>query len=178
MNAPLPKPAPLVPLSQLLDQARGQLQAQVPPPGLLAQVQAQVQARVQAQRPAAHGTKSTGAGTALRAHTHTGARWAWSGAAACALLLVGSVLLMLGEPSSRGPATASGGEGMAGFMPVVPQEDWPAGDAPAWVVDTELRRDRLVALGLPFDPARAADSVRAELLVRPSGEVLAVRFLQ
>ena len=42
------------------------------------------------------------------------------------------------------------------------------------LVNTELRRDRLVALGLPFDPARAGDSVRAELLVRPSGEVLAV----
>ena len=36
----------------------------------------------------------------------------------------------------------------------------------------------LAALGLPFDATRAGESVRAELLVRPSGQVLAVRFLQ
>ncbi len=177
MNAPMPSPAPpmpLMPLSQALDLARQQLQAQVPPPGL----QARVQARVQEQLRSAGGTGAAGPGADVRANAHSGARWAWSGAAACALLLVGSVLLMLGEPTSRGPATASGGERMAGFMPLVPEEDWPTGDAPAWVVNTELRRDRLVALGLPFDPAHAADSVRAELLVRPSGEVLAVRFLQ
>jgi hypothetical protein len=165
-----------MPLSQALNLARQQLQAQVPPPGL----QARVQARVQEQMRAAHGTGAAGGGpgAGVRANAHSGARWAWSGAAVCALLLVGSVLLMLGEPTSSGPAMASGGERMAGFMPLVPEEDWPTGDAPAWVVNTELRRDRLVALGLPFDPARAADSVRAELLVRPSGEVLAVRFLQ
>jgi hypothetical protein len=44
-------------------------------------------------------------------------------------------------------------------------------------VSTELQGERLSALGLPFDPARAGDSVRAELLLHPSGEVLAVRFV-
>jgi hypothetical protein len=158
---------PLVALSQALTQARQQLQAQSPPPDLAAQIQARVVAARAAGLP--------------RAMPHAlprwpALRWAWSGAAACALLLVGSVVLMLGHPESA--PRASGGERMAGFLPLVPQEDWPAGDAAAWLVDTELRRDRLVALGLPFDPAHAGDSVRAELLVRPSGEVLAVRFLQ
>jgi hypothetical protein len=99
----------------------------------------------------------------------------WTAAMACAAVIVLSVVLMV-----RGP----GGEpvrldtAMAGFVPVVPQEQWPADDAPAWLVSTELRADRLAAMGLPFDPARAGDGVRAELLVRATGQVLAVRFTE
>jgi hypothetical protein len=67
-----------------------------------------------------------------------------------------------------------------GFVPVVAQERWSRlqeeGGA-AWVVSAELPAQRLISLGLPFDPARAGDSHRAELLVRASGEVLAVRVL-
>ena len=151
-----PSTHPVMSLNQALARAREQLQSQLPPPDLATQLQARVAKARSPGRPAA--------------------RWAWSGAFACALLLVGSVALMLGHPDT--PQMASGGERMAGFLPLVPEEDWPAGDAPAWLVNTEIRRDRLVAMGLPFDPARAGDSVRAELLVRPSGEVLAVRFLQ
>lgn len=153
----------VLPLDQALALARQQLQAQWPPPDLAAQIQA----RVQAARP-------------LRRSTALGARWTWPAVAALALLLVGSVLLTISLPPGHpeGAPQANGGERMAGFMPLVPQEDWPAGDAAAWLVNTELRRDRLVAMGLPFDPSSAGDSVRAELLVRPSGEVLAVRFLQ
>jgi hypothetical protein len=142
-------------LAQALAGAREDLAAQLPPPGLAA--------RVQAALPPAVPRRGRFA-------------WAWTGAFACALMLVGSVALMLSgpAPTPNGGADAS----LAGFLPLVPREDWPAGDAPAWLVNTELRRDRLVTLGLPFDPTRAGDSVRAELLVRPSGEVLAVRFLQ
>ena len=150
----------LITLDKALALARDELQTQRLPTELAGQVQARVHA--------------------ARARGHAASASGWWSALACALLLVGSVLLMLGDPSPPlpGPTTASGSERMAGFMPLVPEEDWPAGDAPAWLVNTELRRDRLVALGLPFDPGRAGDSVRAELLVRPSGEVLAVRFLQ
>lgn len=157
----------LTPLDQALALARLQLQAQPLPAGLAAQVQARVKS-ARTPRPTPHATPQPHAGAA------------WWGAAACALLLVGSVVLMLDNPLNNPPGApqAGGGERMAGFMPLVPEEDWPRGNAPAWLVNTELRRDRLVALGLPFDPARAGDSVRAELLVRPSGEVLAVRFLQ
>ena len=48
---------------------------------------------------------------------------------------------------------------------------------PAWLVSTEMPRDRLAALGLPFDPARAAEPVRAELLMHASGEVIALRVI-
>ena len=158
-----PQDDSVLPLEQALALARQQLQAQQPPQEL----PAQIRARVQAARPS------------RRAAT-LGSRWAWPAVAALALLLVGSVVLTISLPPGHpeGAPQANGGERMAGFMPLVPQEDWPAGDAAAWLVNTELRRDRLVALGLPFDPSGAGDSVRAELLVRPSGEVLAVRFLQ
>jgi hypothetical protein len=44
-------------------------------------------------------------------------------------------------------------------------------------VASDLPQDRLAALGLPYDPTRAADRVRAELLVHPSGLVLALRLI-
>lgn len=52
-----------------------------------------------------------------------------------------------------------------------------AGGSQAWIVPTELRRADLASLGLPFDPSRAGDSIRAEVLVQASGEVIAVRLL-
>jgi hypothetical protein len=45
------------------------------------------------------------------------------------------------------------------------------------VQPAELPRERLALLGLPFDAARADETVRAELMLHPSGQVLAVRFL-
>jgi len=53
-----------------------------------------------------------------------------------------------------------------------------AGDGQAWLVTTELPRERLAMLGLPYDPTRAGERVRAELLMQASGDVLAVRVLQ
>lgn len=99
----------------------------------------------------------------------------WTAALACAAVVVLSVVLMVGGPQDR---PLRQGTAMAGFVPVVPQEQWPVDEAPAWLVSTELRADRLAAMGLPFDPARAGDGVRAELLVRASGQVLAVRFTE
>ncbi|HLL18158.1 MAG TPA: hypothetical protein VK439_05200 [Rubrivivax sp.] len=103
--------------------------------------------------------------------------WAWSGAAACAVVLAGSALLMLGGPD-RPDADAVRMGGLGGdFLALVPPERWPSEGAPAWLVSTELPSERLAVMGLPYDPAHAGDSVRAELLLHPSGEVLAVRFL-
>ena len=70
----------------------------------------------------------------------------------------------------------------SGFVPVASPERFAelwqgnAQTAQAWVVPTELPRERLAALGLPYDPARAGEMVRAELLLHPSGDVLAVRL--
>lgn len=50
-------------------------------------------------------------------------------------------------------------------------------DTPAWVLTTELPQQRLAAMGLPYDPGRAAEPLRAELLVAGNGEVLAVRLI-
>ena len=62
------------------------------------------------------------------------------------------------------------------FLPVVPIADIErAGDA--MVVPARLPRTTLAQLGLPINPARAADAIDAELLVRRDGSVLAVRFV-
>lgn len=106
----------------------------------------------------------------------------WSGAATCGVLLLGATVLLLQEPPLRDEPVALG----SGFMPLVSSERWSSflrenGDAAAaqaWVVSTEMPRERLALLGLPYDPAQAGDSVRAELLMHRSGDVLAVRFVR
>jgi len=62
------------------------------------------------------------------------------------------------------------------FIPLVPVGDI-ARDEGAYVVSTPMPRMMLAEFGLPVDPARAADSVSSELLVRRDGTVLAVRFI-
>lgn len=147
------------PLSDVLRQMRAELQAQTPPAAL--------QARVRAAALVGDG--------APRVRTWRSGPWAWSGAAVFASLLAGTVLLLRLPPPlpMRVDETAGHGD----FMAVAPAERWPRGSASAWLVGTELQRERLPALGLPYDPARAGETVRAELLLHPSGEVLAVRLL-
>lgn len=104
------------------------------------------------------------------AHPQAGG-WRWA-AAACAVALGVSVLLMVQPPPAPlAEAVASD------FVPLVPRERWPDGVDAAWIVRTELPAERLATLGLPYDPAHAALPVRAELLLRPNGEALAVRVL-
>jgi hypothetical protein len=64
----------------------------------------------------------------------------------------------------------------SGFMPLVDNEAL-AEAQHGWIVPTEMPLAELAALGLPFDASRAGDTVRAELLMNESGEVLAVRVL-
>jgi len=62
------------------------------------------------------------------------------------------------------------------FVPVVPLADIEnAGDA--LVVPARVSRMTLAQLGFPVNPARAADAVDAELLVRGDGSLLAVRLV-
>ena len=62
------------------------------------------------------------------------------------------------------------------FVPVVPLADIEkAGDA--LVVPARVPRMTLAELGFPVNPARAADAVDAELLVRGDGSLLAVRLI-
>jgi hypothetical protein len=157
-----------VSLRTALDGAARELQTRLPPPGLQSRIQAAV--RAQAQSTAARGAPVP---AVSQAPVH-GRRWAWGGAAACALVLVASVLLLLRVP----PAAPGQAQELAGgFVPLVPPERWPREAAAAWLVQGELSGERLAALGLPMDPARAGRSVRAEMLVHPDGELLAVRFV-
>lgn len=109
---------------------------------------------------------------------------AWSGGAlgATAALLLCAMLLL--DP----PGGGSGGQARAatpagsGFIPLVPEgelrDTLAAGrSAAVWLQPAELPRERLALLGLPFDAARADEPVRAELMLNPSGRVLAVRIL-
>ncbi|OYT91489.1 MAG: hypothetical protein CFE43_13325 [Burkholderiales bacterium PBB3] len=105
-------------------------------------------------------------------------RQRWS-AAVVALVLVCVVagVAELGMPPGRPPMRHAMDDLVGGgFMPV----GNPAGlanGATAWLVSTEMSRQQLITLGLPFDPARAADTVPAEVLLRPNGELLAVRLM-
>ncbi|MES2956784.1 MAG: hypothetical protein V4792_01290 [Pseudomonadota bacterium] len=134
-------------------------------------------AQVHAALLAAYGPRAAPVRSGQAAVALRGQPW-W--AAACAGLLVASTaLLLLASPAERAPqALAADAEFQ--FVPVAPADRWPAssttpGGTAAWLVAAELPRERLAAWGLPFDPSRAGESVRAELLMRPSGEVLAVR---
>jgi hypothetical protein len=90
-------------------------------------------------------------------------------------------------PARRPGSSGSQGDPRAvaasasGFVPLIGPERWRqlTADAatPAWLVTTELPRERLAAIGLPFDPARAAEPVRAELLMHASGDVIALRVI-
>lgn len=106
-----------------------------------------------------------------------GDRWlAWPLALAASIAVLSFVVRSLppeavvAEPAPT--VQASGDE----FLPVVPMSEIErAGDA--LVVPARLPRTTLAQLGLPINPARAADAIDAELLVRRDGSVLAVRFV-
>jgi hypothetical protein len=150
-------------LAEALKAAGSALDTQALPPALRSRVLAAVQ-RAPCSAPPPQAT----------ARAPRWLRWtAWSGGgAALAMLLLGSVLLVRLPPPAA-PAVADLGE----FMPLVPQEDWPRDTTPAWLVASEVSQERLAALGLPYDPGRAGERVRAELLVAPSGRLLALRLI-
>jgi hypothetical protein len=151
-------------LEAALQRAAGELARQAPPPAVAAAVQAAF-------------ARSSTSGTPPRPAALP--RRAWAGLALCAVVLAASVALMLAPDAPMHDAASAGGA--SGFVPVAPVERWREAQqaGPAWIVATELPRERLAALGLPFDPARAGEPVRAELLLHPtSGDVLAVRLLR
>jgi hypothetical protein len=160
-----------IPLGQALHAAARELDAQWPSPALPAEPPARLRQALAARRaPPGPRARQAPAPLALL----RGGRWLWGGALACSTVLAVSVLLMLRLP----PPLPTLPDALAGgFVPLVPPERWPREAAAAWLVDTEIPGERLAALGLPLDPARAGHSVRAEMLVHPSGELLAVRFV-
>jgi hypothetical protein len=105
-----------------------------------------------------------------------GDRWlAWPLALAATIAVLSFVVRSL-PPEAVVAQPASIGASADEFLPVVPLADIErAGDA--LVVPARLPRTTLAQLGLPINPARAADAIDAELLVRRDGSVLAVRFV-
>lgn len=108
-------------------------------------------------------------------------RLAWgSGALGATAAVLTSALLLLDPPELKAaPPMAAAG---SGFIPLVPEPEFRAAVgaerlAAIWLQPAELPRERLALLGLPFDAARADETVRAELMLNPSGQVLAVRLL-
>ena len=78
---------------------------------------------------------------------------AWSGAGVCGLLLVAASALLLLEP----PADLAQQSYASDFVPLVPAERWSSylresGQARAWLVTTDMPRDRLALMGLPLRP--------------------------
>ena len=107
-------------------------------------------------------------------------RLAWgSGALGATAAVLLTALLLLDPPGGQTAQAAPTG---SGFIPVVPEAQFRAALAAGqptavWLQPAELPRERLAWLGLPFDASRADETVRAELMVDPSGQVLAVRIL-
>jgi len=115
-----------------------------------------------------------------RGHSESrnGDRWlAWPLALAASIAVLSLVVrslppeAVMAEPAAPFARTAADD-----FMALVPLADLEnAGDA--MVVSARLPRMTLAQLGLPVNPARAADAIDTELLVRRDGSVLAVRFV-
>jgi len=163
MNEPVNNRSGVMPLAELLGAAAGELRHLHPP----AVLRERVLAAARATRPV------------LPRRRH----WVWalagSGAAVGMAALLVAILLLLAGPAA--PPSDHAARLASGFVPVASAGLWQQllsdSATPAWLVSTEMPRDRLAALGLPFDPARAAEPVRAELLVHASGEVIAMRVI-
>ena len=113
-----------------------------------------------------------------RATGPRGDRWlAWPLALAASIAVLSFIVRSLPpEAVVAEPAPGAHASGSSDFLPVVPMADIEsAGDA--LVVPAKLPRTTLAQLGLPINPARAADTIDTELLVRRDGAVLAVRFV-
>jgi hypothetical protein len=103
---------------------------------------------------------------------------AWPLGLAASIVVLSFVVRSVQPSMQRETEIAAEGlaDAPASFMPVVPIAELErAGDT--LVVPTRMSRLSLAQFGLPINPARAADAIDAELLVRPDGAVLAVRFI-
>ena len=185
MNIRDPQHSELRPLAFWLHAAAAELRARVPPP--LASAPASSSAAESTPESRREATRERASKPAAPRITPPPARspirWPWQrGAWALASLACISVLVAVFTGSQPAPHSHE-------FVAVAGAERWlrldaqPAAGqaadtgATAWLVQTEMPQERLAAFGLPYDPGRAAMPVRAELLMRASGEVLALRIV-
>jgi hypothetical protein len=189
-------------LGHLLARAGAQLTQETPPEWVGLQLRAHVARHAAAPRVASEPVRS---GALLGAANGKGREggfgnggpidtkaWGITLAVVIALLalFVGSGSSKLGRTSDPARATDMN-NGLTSvddeFVPVVSAQRWQQivpqlsstntdTGTRAWVVGAEVPAAQLAKFGLPFDPAHAGEPVRAELLVHPSGEILAVRY--
>jgi hypothetical protein len=178
MSAPTPPRL----LRDLLAQARDELKQRQPDSAFDAAVLARLH-RMQQVLPDSTLALQGGSGRQLQ-RAARGGLWLIG-----ALLLLATALLLIEPPrlaERPGAAMPAALRADSGFMPVVSAAEWQRamaglqseGQAAVWLMPTELPRERLALLGLPYDAARADEHVRAELMLHPNGQLLAVRFLQ
>jgi hypothetical protein len=160
---------PSIDSSDRLDRAIAALKtdtAQAPPPAVDAAVAAAIARR--------------------NARRRVTARWhAWTWVVAPAAVAASAAALFIAQrasldwvpddPSAIASAEARSPIAATQFMPVVSMAELEQ-SGNALIVPARLPRMTLAELGLPVNPARAADAIDAELLVRRDGTLLAVRF--
>jgi RNA polymerase sigma factor (sigma-70 family) len=169
----------LTPLSQALREARRQLAGRAPGSEQDAAVLARL-TQLQQARALQPVLVPESAGPTLPRRAARGGAWL-----AGALLLLAGALLAFEPPQLDGMGAtprALADAADSGFLPLVSQEEWRRAladqrQSAVWLMPAELPRERLALLGLPFDTARADERVRAELMLHPSGQLLAVRFV-
>jgi hypothetical protein len=158
------RPQELAPLSAALRQAAAELAAHEPPPDLALRIRASLAQPMPA---------------VPRQPRRQWARFAL--AASLALAAAGLLWHGGGNETAGPPASAVAHPADAAFVLVASEERWRrvagAGAGEIWLVSAELPGERLAALGLPYDPGRAAERLPAQLLMHASGDVLAVRLM-
>jgi hypothetical protein len=171
-----------LPLHHLLRGLGDELRATEPPTALRARVLAACDAATQAATAPATAPVVAGVPPPEPASAAFKRRWIVGLTAAMAMLAVVFVAnAVRSTADTAAPVRARAG---SPFVALVSQERLqqlarePMAEGPPWVVATEMPRERLAAFGLPYDPARAGESVRTELLMHPAGEVLAVRIVR
>lgn len=161
------------PLAPWLQAARAELRTRTPPAWLESELRSRW-----AERRALRQVQATAIAPLripVAPPARPGARWrywlALPVAAAAALWLATSLTLAPvpapALPAADGPPFIA----LAPMQAIVAETD-------RVVVPARLPRSALGDYGLPFDPARADQLARAELLMSTRGNVLAVRFLQ
>lgn len=103
-------------------------------------------------------------------------RWlAWPIAIAASIGVVAVAVRQMpaSEVVSAAPAARAASPS---FMPVVPVAEIER-STDAYVVPARVPRMALAQFGLPVHPARAGDAIDTEILIRPDGAVLALRFV-
>jgi hypothetical protein len=115
--------------------------------------------------------------------------WQWLGAgtggagAAFAAFMAWALLTPMSPvlptlPNTSTSSAAVSAANLGEFVSLASAEDMArAREQANWVMPAELSQAQLAAFGMPFNPAHAADTLRAELLVADSGDVLGVRFV-